>query len=109
MSLDITFTHRKNVVCPKCGETIGTSDVRGVFSGGQAWYPFLESIGYYVPYEQRTEENDWYGKDMVLTAEQANEAYRFVGKGHVYGFNEIAGLIAGAMVEGDAIVVNADW
>ena len=49
MSLDITFTMRQRTVCPKCGEVIGHMDLYSVSSGGRAWYPFLEEIGYYVP------------------------------------------------------------
>lgn len=110
MSLDITFTQRKKTFCPHCGKEIVGNCVEVVAnSGGRAWYPFLESIGYYVPYEQRTEENDWYGKDMVLTKEQANHAYHFVKYEEVYNWREIRGLIAVALVEEDDIVVNADW
>ena len=58
MSLDITFTRRKKIVCPKCGEVVGHNDLDTVDSGGRLWFPFLEQIGYYVPYDKRTEEND---------------------------------------------------
>lgn len=109
MGLDITFTRRKNIVCPKCGEIVGYNDVDCVDAGGRGWYPILESIGYYVPYEQRTEENDWYGKDMVLTEEQADEVYQFVKKHDPYGALLVLKLIACAIYENDSIVVNADW
>lgn len=109
MSLDITFTQRKNIVCPKCGEIVTTIDVNSESSGGRVWYPFLESIGYYVPYEERTEENDWYGKDMVLTKEQAEQAYQFAKDNEMYRWREIRGLISVALIEKDDIVVNADW
>ena len=109
MGLDITFTRRKNFVCPKCGEVVGHTDVDCEYSGGRSWYPFLEKIGYYVPYEQRTEENDWYGKDMVLTNEQADEAYRFAKDNVLYRANEVRSLIATALLEKDSIVINADW
>ena len=110
MSLDITFTMRQKTVCPHCGETTGYKDLHSVSSGGRAWYPFLESIGYYVPYEQRTEENDWYGKDMILTAEQLQSAYDFVKRNaFVYDRDEIAFLIATAILEKEMVVVNADW
>lgn len=110
MGLDIRFTQQKKRVCPHCGKelaepiVIDTED-----SGGRAWYPFLESIGYYVPYEERTEENDWYGKDMVLTKEQAEDAYKFVKKNDVYNRQMIAMLISAAVMENDDVVVNADW
>jgi len=109
MSLDITFTMRQKTVCPKCGEIIGHMDLYSVSSGGRAWYPFLEEIGYYVPYEQRTEENDWYGKDMVLTAEQAESAYEFVKKKDLFDGESVRMLIATAILEKATIVVNADW
>ena len=110
MGLDITFTQRNKNVCPHCGKEIEPQIIiDSANSGGRAWYPFLESIGYYVPYEQRTEENDWYGKDMVLTKEQATQAYRFVKEIDVYNRQMIAMLISAAMLENDYIVVNADW
>lgn len=109
MSLDIRFTQRKNIVCPKCGEIVTTIDVNRESSGGRVWYPFLEAIGYYVPYEQRTEENDWYGKDMVLTKEQAEYAYRFVREAEVYDRKMVSMLIAEALFDNNDIVVNADW
>lgn len=109
MSLDIRFTQRKNIVCPKCGEIVTTIDVNSESSGGSVWYPFLKAIGYYVPYEQRTEENDWYGKDMVLTEEQVLDAYRFVKKNDMYADGEIRKLLSCAIVEKDVVVVNADW
>jgi hypothetical protein len=109
MGLDITITQRKKNICPHCGKVTGYSDVCSASSGGRGWYPFLELIGYYVPYELRTEENDWYGKDMALTKEQANHAYHFVKDEEIYNWREIRGLIAVALVEKDDIVVNADW
>lgn len=109
MSLDITFTHRKKYICPKYGEIVGQHDSHCVSSGGRAWYPILESIGYYVPYEQRTEENDWYGKDMILSEEQAKKIYRYAQEEEVYNWHEVVGLIAMALCEKDDIVVNADW
>lgn len=110
MSLDIRFIQQKKRVCPHCGNELAEPIViNAEDSGGRAWYPFLESIGYYVPYEQRTEENDWYGKDMVLTKEQAEDAYRFVKKNEVYNGRMIAMMISEAVMECDDIMVNADW
>jgi RNA polymerase subunit RPABC4/transcription elongation factor Spt4 len=109
MSLDIRFTHRKKNYCPHCGKEIGHTDVVSESSYGRVWYPFLDAIGYYVPYEQRTEENDWYGKDMVLTEEQAKIAHRFVKLHNVYNKYTIDGLIAMTLLDKDDLVVNADW
>ena len=109
MGLDIRFIRRKNIVCPKCGEIVWQTDVDCVDGGGRGWYPILESLGYYVPYEQRTEENAWCGKDMVLTEEQADEVYQFAKKHTPYGSHSVQKLIAEAIYEKDYIVVNADW
>ena len=109
MGLDITFSRRKKVICPHCGTTVTHTTEDDYDSGGRVWYPFLESIGYYVPYDQRTEENDWYGKDMVLTDEQVKKAYEFIMENDVYDGREIANLIAVAVFEKEDIVVNADW
>lgn len=109
MDLDIRFYRRKQIVCPKCGEVIGHTDVDATDGSGSGWYPFLESIGYYVPYEQRTEENDWYAKDMVLTEEQADELYQFAKKHNLCGAYLVTKMIAEAIYENCSIVVNADW
>ena len=110
MGLDITLTQRKKLVCPKCGEIVGHTDVYEVDCGGRGWYPFLESIGYYVPYEQRTEENDWYAKDMVLTADQADELFQFARKNDgLYDADRVCVLISSARYEKDDVVINADW
>ena len=109
MSLDITFKQRKAITCPKCGEIVDYKIVCSASSGGRAWYDFLEPIGYYVPHHLRTENNDWYGKDMVLTEKQAREAHQFVKTNSVFDLDNICGLIADALLEGDDVVVNADW
>lgn len=111
MSLDIDFREVHPVLCPACGAHVIDKDVDCAGSGGRIWYDILERLGYYVPYDQRTEENDWYGKDMKLTREQTEELYRFVkeNRGDIYYGSEVAALIAQALVEGDAIVINADW
>ena len=109
MGLYIEFKRRKNIVCPKCGEIVGHNDVDCVDTCGRGWYPLLESIGYYVPYDQRSEENDWYGKDMVLTDEQVDEVHQFANNDDLYCARYVQKLIAEAIFEKDSIVVNADW
>ena len=109
MSLDITIKRRKDIICPKCGEVVAHTDVDCVDGGGRTWHPFLESIGYYIPYEQRTEENNWYGKDMVLTDEQTEELYDFIKKNKPYGDVRAQSLIATALCENEHVVINADW
>ena len=109
MGLDIRFTAGRNIICPHCGEVVGQTYVRSVDAGGRGWYTLLESLGYYVPYEQRTGTNDWYGKDMVLTPEQVKEAYYFATDQNLYEGASVYSLLADAMEEGLNVVVNADW
>ena len=109
MGLDVSVIRQKNLACPKCGEVVGISGMDDVDSGGRAWYPFLEAIGYYVPYDQRTEEKDWYGKDMKLTETQVNDLYDFVKKNNLYNSGEIMALIALAKMEKQDVIINADW
>ena len=73
MGLDITISERKEYCCPNCGIPVGHTDIASTDSCGRTWYYFLKKLGYYVPYEKRTKENDWYGKDMVLDNEQAKQ------------------------------------
>lgn len=105
MSLSITFTQRERILCPQCGAMAGYRDIRDVDSGGRAWYDLLEKLGYYVPHS----DDDWYGKDMVLTKEQAQQAYQFVLQKEPYQCGEISALIAKSLMEGHDIVINADW
>ena len=109
MSLDITIKERKEFRCPDCGRLVTTQDLGAECSGGRVWYNFLEPIGYYVPYEKRTEENDWYGKDMVLTEEQEKQLADFVSDNLPYHWVAINNLIASAMLHGNKVVINADW
>ena len=110
MSLDIRFTTRENIVCPKSGEIVAYNVVDCAVSGGRGWYPILEEIGYYVPAERRIEENDWYGKDMVLSAETSNKVYAYIKTtSDLYNGSVILNLIARAMKDGNNVVVSADW
>ena len=110
MSLDITIRERKEFRCPDCGRLVTTQDIGATeYSGGRVWYNFLEPIGYYVPYEKRTKENDWYGKDMVLTEEQEKQLADFVSDNLPYHWVAINNLIASAMLHGNKVVINADW
>ena len=109
MSLDITIKERKDFCCPDCGRLIMTQDIGDVCSCGRVWYNFLEPIGYYVPYEKRTEENDWYGKDMVLTEEQAKQLTDFVSDNQPYNARDVECMVASALLHGNKVVINADW
>ena len=109
MSLDITIKERKELYCPDCGRLVMAQDIGEEYSGGRIWYDFLEPIGYYVPYEKRTDENDWYGEDMVLTEAQAKQLAQFVSVYLPSNYNEIEGLVAMALMRGNKVVINADW
>lgn len=106
MGLDIRFKQKKRIICPKCGEIAGHHEVNSVGTGGRPWYPFLESIGYYNP---DSEEDEWYGKDMTLTQEQALRAFDFAKDEEVYNWHEVTSMIAVALCEKDDIAINADW
>ena len=109
MSLDITIKERKEFYCPDCGRLVTAQDIGVEDSCGRAWYDFLEPIGYYVPYENRTEENDWYGKDMVLTEEQAKQLADFVSENQPYNYMDVEGLVARALLHGNKVVINSSW
>ena len=109
MSLDITIKERKEFRCPDCGRLVTTRDIGEECSSGRVWYDFLESVGYYVPYERRTEENDWYGEDMVLTEEQAKRLADFVSDNQPYNYMDVECLVARALLHGNKVGINADW
>ena len=109
MSLDITIKERQEFRCPDCGRLVTTQDIAEESSGGRVWCDFLEPIGYYVPYEKRTKENDWYGEDMVLTEEQEKHLADFVSDNLPYNWVGINNLIASAMLHRNKVVINADW
>lgn len=111
VSLDIDFYENQPVICPHCGQTVKMETIANEYSSGRSWYPILESFGYYVPYDQRTEENDWYCKDMTLTAEQTKELYKFVNenRSELYDPEPILALIARAILDGTTVVINASW
>ena len=109
MSLDITIKERKEFRCPDCGRLETTQDIDAVSSGGSEWYDFLQGVGYYVEGDNLTEENDWYGKDMVLTDEQAKQLADFVSDNQPYNARDVECLVARALPHGNKVVINADW
>ena len=109
MSLDITIKERKEFRCPDCGRLVTTRYIAEEYSGGREWYNFLEPIGYYVPYENRVKENDWYGEDMVLTEEQEKQLADFVSENKPYNAHDIECLVERALLHGNKVVINADW
>ena len=109
MGLDISISSRKTIRCPPCGEVVCHQMVDSVMSGGSCWYGYLEPIGYYVPTEERTGDNDWYGKDMALSSEQTEGLVRFLTKAKPYEWQEAIQLVKEALEDGNCVVVNADW
>ena len=109
MGLDITIKERKEFRCPDCGRLVTTQDIGAECSDGRVWYNFLEPIGYYVPCEKQTKENDWYGKDMVLTEKQAKQLADFVSDNQPYNARDVECLVARALMRGNKVVINADW
>ena len=109
MSLDITIKERKEFRCPGCGRLVTTQDIAEECSSGRVWYDFLESVGYYVESDNPTEANDWYGKDMVLTEEQAKQLAQFVSDYQPTDYDDIEVLVARALLHGNKVVINADW
>ena len=109
MSLDITIKERKEFRCPDCGRLVTTQDIGEESSNGRVWYDFLQGVGYYVEGDNPTEEEDWYGKDMVLTEEQAQRLADFVSDNKPYNARDIECLVARALLHGNKVVINADW
>ena len=109
MSLDITIKERKEFRCPDCGRLVTTQNIDEVSSGGSEWYDFLQGVGYYVEGDNPTEENDWYGKDMELTEEQAKQLAQFVSDYQPTDYDDIEVLVARTLLHGNKVVINADW
>ena len=109
MSLDITIKERKEFRCPDCGRLVTTQDIDAECSSGRVWYDFLQGVGYYVEDDNLTEEEDWYGKDMVLNEEQAKHQADFVSDNQPYNYMDVEGLVARALLHGNKVVINADW
>lgn len=109
MGLDITIKERKEFHCPDCGRLVTTQDIAEECSSGRVWYDFLQGVGYYVEDDNPTEENDWYGKDMVLTEEQAKQLAQFVSDYQPTDYDDIEVLVARALLHGNKVVINADW
>ena len=109
MGLDITISERKEYRCPNCGAPVGHTDIASTDSGGRVWYDFLEKLGYYVPYEKRTKENDWYGADMVLDNEQAKQLADYAVKKEVYNWGKVVSVVVTALMHENKVVINVDW
>ena len=113
MGLDIRIIRAKSIYCPHCGELVTYRDVDTINCGGRWWYEFLESIGYYKPYVKgRPSAQPMYGEDMVLNDKQVGELFKFVNRPDFEGLWEmdsVSRLVESARIDGDKIVINADW
>ena len=113
MGLDITISRAEPIYCPHCGELVTYRAVDTVDGGGSSWYEFLESIGYYKPYVKgRPSAQPMYGEDMVLNDKQVGELFKFVNHPDFEGLwqmYQVSRLIESARIDGDKIVINADW
>ena len=105
MGLAITIKEVQEFRCPDCVKLVATKDVNEVDAGGSDWRDFLKSINYYA----KGGDSDWYGKDMVLTEEQARALAEYSVKKVYWPNNEIEKLVAVALLRGHKVVVNADW
>ena len=107
MGLDITISRAKPIYCPHCGELVTYKTVDTVDSSGRVWYEFLEYVKYYKPY---LIEQDMYGEDMTLSKEQVNELIKFIDRNpELYMARDIYKIAETARIDGDKIVINADW
>lgn len=109
MGFDITVSCYNVGKCPHCGKPIKGDMLDHEDSGGYAWKEWLEKIGYYVPCEDKIPDNDWYGKDMTLTLEQAKDLATFARDHDVYGCGSIEMLVDCAIEKGSFVVINASW
>ena len=113
MGLDIRISRAKPIYCPHCGELVTYRAVDTVDGGGSSWYEFLESIGYYKPYVKgRPCSQPMYGKDMELSNDQASKLFTFVNRhdfDDLWQMAQMSRLIELARIDGDKIVINADW
>ena len=113
MGLDIRISRDKPIYCPHCGELVTYRAVDTVDGGGSWWYAYLESIGYYKPYvEGQPYSQPMYGKDMALNDEQVDKLIKFVKQpdfGSLLQMKQVLWLIESARIDGDKIVINADW
>lgn len=113
MGLDIRISRAEPIYCPHCGELVTYRAVDTVDGGGSWWYTYLESIGYYKPYvEGQSYSQPMYGKDMALNDEQVDKLIKFVKQpdfGSLLQMKQVLWLIESARIDGDKIVINADW
>lgn len=109
MGLDVSIKSQEPIICPHCKEVALYKLDEIIYENGREWYNFLEKIGYYVSYKNRTQRNDWYGKDMVLSDEQIHKLKNFVELNNVYYKDKIYFLVLKAIDKKYRVVINAEW
>ena len=110
MSLGITVKVQQPVICPCCGKITGYKTIEEIDSGGGEWYDYLESVSYYVPYEKwKNGEKDKYGEDMILSETQIELMKKYIQNHNIYYGNAIFNAISEAQIDGDAVIINANW
>ena len=113
MGLDIRISRAEPIYCPHCGELVTYRAVDTVDGCGSRCYEFLESIGYYKPYVKgQPYSQPMYGKDLELSNEQVSKLFKFVNHSDFEGMwqmDQVSRLIESARIDGDKIVINADW
>ena len=107
MGLDIRISRAKPIYCPHCGELVKYKPMKSIDSRGRQWYEFLEYAKYYKPY---LIEQDMYSKDMMLNNEQVNELIKFIDRNsELCMAQDIYRMAESARIDGDKIIINADW
>lgn len=112
MSLDITVKVQRPIICPHCGDIVDYETIKETNSGGSVWYNYLESVGYYVPFEKKLNGagvEDKYGEDMILSEAQIELMKKYIQGHDIYYGNTIFNTISEAQIDGDDVVINADW
>lgn len=113
MGLDIRISRAKPIYCPHCGELVTYQTVDTVYGGGSSWYEFLESIGYYKPHVKgQPHSQPMYGKDLELNNGQISKLFKFANRPDfedMYQMYLVSRLVESARIDGDKIVINADW
>lgn len=96
MGLDIRVKERKEIRCPDCGRVVDFRTLGCTTSAGREWYDFLGKIGYYIPFEEITED-------------QAKQLAAYAAEKQVYDYESVESVVAKALMHGNKVVINADW
>lgn len=106
MGLDVRISSQKPIICPHCGKIAGYKTVRAVESDDSKWFGFLEEIGYTAI---QPNGKSWYGKNMVLTDEQADSLVHYAVTHNICVWSSLGDFVYDEKEKGNKIVINADW